>query len=620
MLELITNNSFLNTLGLTLIHFMWQGCIIALLLKSALMLIKPHHSQLRYAASAIALIASLCVPVCTFLLLYQPDSASYVVAQESELIELMRSSAYLNEENHLDELLSFSAYLSMLWLIGVSYLSCKLLIEFYFVNQLRYKQASEPSDKLLAKFHQLSAKIGLLKAPELMISLSAKVPMAIGWLKPVVIIPVAMVTRLDKEQLEMLMLHELAHVKRYDYFVNIVQTIVEILLFFHPMVHWMSKQMRNEREYCSDDIAIKHCGNPIAYAHTLTDTAALCHGHQHSIPTMAMAVSGGDLTQRVVRIVNHHCAQKPRHGKWIASAIVLSSIALISSQHLITLTLLGNGGVNLLPLKNDESAVVLQDHNDKLVVKNTSLANQLLLRDSTILPEQDVKQTFKNETHQPPHVTVSTNLKPATTSAKTQQPLQNTKPYVIKTSTSADALKPLAQPSKAIIAKATEPRKSISHSAAKKPEQLTHQSLAVEKAFKRQPSLSIKQQQYQQQLADLAAEVESSSQNQQQHLPITPRKNQQTNQLVAPKLIKAVEPKYPALAKRKGIELEVTVHFTIDEQGKVQDIEFEPTNRITYFRRNIKNAMEQWQFLPATQNGKPVKTQMSKIFSFNLVS
>jgi TonB family protein len=616
MLELITNNSFLNTLGLTLIHFMWQGCIIALLLKSALMLIKPHHSQLRYAASAIALIASLCVPVFTFLLLYQPDSASYVVAQESELLELMRSSAYLNEENHLDELLSFSAYLSMLWLIGVSYLSCKLLIEFYFVNQLRYKQASEPSDKLLAKFHQLSAKIGLLKAPELMISLSAKVPMAIGWLKPVVIIPVAMVTRLDKEQLEMLMLHELAHVKRYDYFVNIVQTIVEILLFFHPMVHWMSKQMRNEREYCSDDIAIKHCGNPIAYAHTLTDTAALCHGHQHSIPTMAMAVSGGDLTQRVVRIVNHHCAQKPRHGKWIASAIVLSSIALISSQHLITLTLLGNGGVNLLPLKNDESAVILQDRIESTALKTSSLANQLLLRDNAVSAIQDIEHASTEVIKQAINENSLTPIESLASSSNTQ-PLQQ---HNAASKVTPSSVNILPQTHDKLLTKTTDNHKLLANTAPKAPQQLTHQSLAVNDAFKRQPSLSIKQQQYQQQLADLAAEVESSSQNQQQHLPITPRKNQQTNQLVAPKLIKAVEPKYPALAKRKGIELEVTVHFTIDEQGKVQDIEFEPTNRITYFRRNIKNAMEQWQFLPATQNGKPVKTQMSKIFSFNLVS
>ncbi len=82
--------------------------------------------------------------------------------------------------------------------------------------------------------------------------------------------------------------------------------------------------MRNEREYCSDDIAVQHCGNAIAYAHTLADTASLCtKTHNHTIPNMAMAASGGDLKQRVIRLVDHHCAPSNNISKWFASATII---------------------------------------------------------------------------------------------------------------------------------------------------------------------------------------------------------------------------------------------------------------------------------------------------------
>jgi hypothetical protein len=100
--------------------------------------------------------------------------------------------------------------------------------------------------------------------------------------------------------------------------------------------------MRNEREYCSDDIAVKHCGDAIAYAHTLADTAALhhaspsyCDKHAHTIPELAMAASGGDLKQRIVRLVNHHCTPKKDIGKWFAAASIISTVLFISSQSLI---------------------------------------------------------------------------------------------------------------------------------------------------------------------------------------------------------------------------------------------------------------------------------------------
>ena len=153
-----------------------------------------------------------------------------------------------------------------------------------------------------------------------------------------VLLPATMVTGLNSAQLEMLILHELAHIRRHDYLVNFLQTLIELLFFFHPGVHWIGKQMRNEREYCSDDIAVQHCGDAIAYAHTLTDTASLCaKNHFHTIPTMAMAASGGDLKERVLRLVDHHCAPTNNTSKWLAAVSLLLALALLSVNQLLTM-------------------------------------------------------------------------------------------------------------------------------------------------------------------------------------------------------------------------------------------------------------------------------------------
>jgi TonB family protein len=196
----------------------------------------------------------------------------------------------------------------------------------------------DPSPELLLRFNQLVKQIQLTSTPKLLISLKAEVPMAIGWLKPVVLLPIAMVTNLNSVQLEMLILHELAHIRRHDYLVNFLQTLIELLFFFHPCVHWVGKQMRNEREYCSDDIAVQHCGDAIAYAHTLTDTASLCSKkHCQTIPQMAMAASGGDLKARIIRLVDHHCAPTNYSSKWLAASSLLIAISILSINQLLTM-------------------------------------------------------------------------------------------------------------------------------------------------------------------------------------------------------------------------------------------------------------------------------------------
>ena len=378
------------------------------------------------------MLANLLLPIITFLIIYQTESSptNYLAdsfALNELLQELKQPDALFSYQELVETLPLLLPYLSVLWLMSVVLLAGKLLIEISIVNKLPKQAVVKPSEELQNRFLALAQQINLKIAPRLLISLKVDVPMAIGWLKPVVLLPANMVSGLNNAQLEMLILHELAHIRRHDYLVNFFQTIVEILLFFHPAVSWVSKQMRNEREYCSDDIAVQHCGDAIAYAHTLADTASLCtRAHHHTIPDMAMAASGGDLKQRVVRLVGHHCASTNNISKWLASATIIFSILLLSSKQLLTIPLLDvwhnpwkqvNNTVNNTKINSNQAQSSNNESNKEL--SNTSLAQQLALRTS-----DDIKQNLLVAKSK------ATNKKPLTTIEKDKKTVEM---YPLKT-------------------------------------------------------------------------------------------------------------------------------------------------------------------------------------------
>ncbi|MGB2606884.1 MAG: M56 family metallopeptidase, partial [Candidatus Sulfotelmatobacter sp.] len=123
-------------------------------------------------------------------------------------------------------------------------------------------------------------------------------PAVIGWLRPIVLLPVTALTGLSEEQLQSVVAHELAHIQRFDAFVNVFQIVVETLLFYHPGLWWLNRRIRVEREHCCDDVAISLCGNPVEYARALT-----LMEEWRSAPALAMAANRGPLSERVFRLL-----------------------------------------------------------------------------------------------------------------------------------------------------------------------------------------------------------------------------------------------------------------------------------------------------------------------------
>jgi TonB family protein len=672
MQESLISHPYFSSLALTLIHFMWQGCLIALALKLALILTSQKNPQLRYTYASLAMLSCLILPFITFALIFQrasitlADSIHRLPLSDFAVPGIQNNSFYWSK--YIIELLP---YLSVSWLTIVMLLTIKLLVEVFMVNQLPRQSLIPTDDKLAARFIQLVEKMQLSTTPSLLISLKTEVPMTIGWLKPVILLPASMLSGLTTSQLEMLILHELAHIRRLDYLVNFVQTLVALLLFFHPAVQWISKQMRNEREYCSDDIAVQYCGDAIAYAHTLADTAAICSKHRHhTIPNMAMAASGGDLKQRVVRLVDHHCTPSNDLGKWMAATALILSLLTFSTQQLFTLGIFDIGvnhqkiipafmssinskqssmtkmtvasqvltsrasyphplipvkrptinqsllvtatWVNNIDLENQAPALKL-DMSKQLTASAHNILNTLSTINSSITQEQI--ETHRREKKSIAMVTHSNNVMALITEySETKILIENAATEQLPISTfsfrNTHLSRYLSAPNNDYSAPLTQLNNPTVANVDILDKNTLESQLSLIDEF--QPNSSMDEQ--------------FSPTNSMMNLSLLAQKTQKTgidesNIDLSPlqekaKIISAIDPEYPSSAKRKGLELEVHVHFTIDESGQIKNIEFEQQNKIGYFRNAIKTAMRKWAFHPAKIDGQPVESKMTKIFSF----
>ena len=649
--ESLINNPLLAALAITLIHFLWQGALVAAVLKAFLSLISYQKSQLRYALSTLAMLANLVLPTITFFFVYDIDYRQVTnLVYSLPLLDQSFNLEHIQTNIWYVEWLEYLPLLTMVWLSFVIVLTLKLIIELYNVNRLPLQGCTKADITLQTRFNQLISQVGLSQPVSLLLSHKTDVPMAIGWLKPVVLIPFSMVSGLTPQQLDMLLLHELAHIRRHDYLVNFFQTLVEITLFFHPSVRWVSKQMRNEREYCSDDIAVKHCGNSLAYAHTLADTASLCANHRHhTIPNMAMAASGGDLKQRVVRLLEHqqHCTKTNDSGKWLASVSILLTVVFLLSKYSFTLPIidLQSGSISL-----NNSATYL---NKSLLLQavpnvepeniNTSLASHLLAIDNadgansaSISPANAEPKKFNSKLKV---IAVEPANELAIVNQYSTNPYYNELPFIgANTSDTKNEAQPiieaLTQHLPAQQNQANSNTKSISEIAFERTD--SKRNVAKNNSYTKQISNLLNEpvtssdtltntlnrshpKNYYQTAKSVQLGTNNNHFNQATLNDNDISKHDLQHKTVAAKLLSSADPKYPSSAKRKGIELEVMVEFDIDRNGFVRNIEFESKSRVNYFRSTIRNAMEKWRFLPAKKNGRAVESKMSKIFSFSLL-
>jgi uncharacterized protein (TIGR03435 family) len=316
-------------LGWTLLHFLWQGTAIAALYAIArLRWTRPHS---RYLLACFAMTAMAAAPLITFATIGASDAATHQavaagIAAASPTANPMptRSASFpiLATRALPDDAMP---WLVMAWFAGALLFSARLLGGWLVAARLGSTQVHPAPAQWQQTLHQLAARLRVSPPVRLLISALVQVPTVVGWLRPVVLMPVGALAGLPAEHIEALLAHELAHIRRHDYLINILQGLAEAMLFYHPAIWWISNHLRNEREHCCDDIAVSLNGNALTYARALADLES----RRPSPFTPALAANGGSLKDRIARLLGQ--PRRPSHATLApgaGAAILLATAAL----------------------------------------------------------------------------------------------------------------------------------------------------------------------------------------------------------------------------------------------------------------------------------------------------
>lgn len=330
-------------IGWVLVHFLWQGCTVGAVLWAVLKILTRASSNTRYFAACAGMALMMMAPVVTFTVLNEPEpitpapqvfvEKTFAAAETYQETTVAAAETISTEIQQipLGDILSEKLEAALPWCVigwaaGVAALSLWYLGGWCQLQKLRLIGTRPASERIAAQTADLARRLGISRAVRVSESMLVQVPTMIGWLKPVILLPATALTGLDEMQLRAMIAHELAHIKRHDYLVNIIQTAFEILGFYHPAVWWMSKQVRIERENCCDDMAAELVQDRTAYA------KALFSMEEIRIQQLALALhaSGGSLIDRIGRLVGKHETPRSKSG-WVPTAITFGLlIALIS--------------------------------------------------------------------------------------------------------------------------------------------------------------------------------------------------------------------------------------------------------------------------------------------------
>ena len=301
----------LRPLAWSLVHFLWQGALVAIALELALLCLRERSAGLRYVVRCAALAVMGAAPLVTFWILRRRGIAAGEAGPTAPAGPSGDGGVWL-------------LLVVLVWSIGAGVCGARLLRGYLHIRRLQRGAAGDPLPAAWqARFDALARRLGVRAVARVIDSARLSVPTVVGWIQPVVLMPACVLTGLSREQVEALIAHELAHVRRHDFVVNLLQCALEALLFYHPAVWWVSKGIRDEREFCCDDVAVGLAPDRVAYARALA-TLEAWRGTKLQI---AMSTTGGSLMHRIQRTVGIRPQARAR-GPLSALGVLLVAAAL----------------------------------------------------------------------------------------------------------------------------------------------------------------------------------------------------------------------------------------------------------------------------------------------------
>ena len=356
---IFTESKLIEALGWTLAHSVWQLALIAAILFIALRCTFDNSPNVRYLISVFAFVLSVIVPVVTFLQIAQKPGAFLFPATESYSVEKVddRILAERTRTNSATEIQQpvpaerlsnqaasltsareflnrtipvFFPFTIFAWLLGMAFFSLRLAGGVWKLHEYKTLGIAPADNGWQKRFQRLAISLGIDRKVALLQSSFIQTPIAVGLIKPLIIIPASVFLQMDPSQLECIIAHELIHIRRYDCVINVFQSVAEIFFFYHPAIWWMSATIRREREFAADAAVLNTSGNHITYATALANLEEIRHLTKINAPSIAMAANGGNLMQRIERILNKKTETSTAFSAWSAGlAFALVSVLLL---------------------------------------------------------------------------------------------------------------------------------------------------------------------------------------------------------------------------------------------------------------------------------------------------
>ena len=393
-------------LGWTLIHSLWQLTLLALVYRFLLWFPISRRAQVRYVLGMSLLTLALVFPIATYFQVYEPplvvelsqNSADMAIPMETEtgtagelLLLTETESEETPKELSLEEkmgqfLTQFEPFLTPLvmgWALGVLIMGLRFLGSWLYLRNLRQEGSLTVENPWESRFQDWVRQMGIGRPVQLRYSPKVSEPLTLGHFKPLVLIPLGLLSQQSPQQIEALLLHELAHIRRYDFAFNMIQSWIEILFFFHPAIWWLSREIRESREHCCDDAAVAVSQDPLSYAQALTQLQLNIVKHPKSQLTMSASGNTSNFTQRIYRILG-----QPSQNLVSSRGNVFAILAFIATFFLA-----------FQQQQYQEEEAMLDNFLENTAVDTTTLQNWLLF---TIRPEtqQDALNQWLSEVGQ----------------------------------------------------------------------------------------------------------------------------------------------------------------------------------------------------------------------------
>lgn len=562
------DHALIEPLGLSLLHFLWQGALIGLLYAATLPLTRGATAHARYGVAVLALAALAVAPLVTFGLLLQSGTGASLNPGGAGLEASVLTMRVGGEAGAGSA--GVMQWIVFAWLAGVIMLSARLLLGWHFLRRLRRSADFAAAQALRPRLQALVRRLDITRPVALAVSAGIRSPVVIGWLKPLVLLPPAIASGLPAKQLEMVLAHELAHVRRLDHLVNLCQTVIETVLFYHPVVHWVSRRIRIERENACDDLAVAATDDRLAYVEMLASLEKL----RFSGPRLALAVHDGQMLSRIRRLVERG---RPDRQLGLTGPALLAALLLAAT-----------GSLQLL---DDETQEQPADTTTAQVPRIEPASPDLPVQEDTTASTPAPRVPAEPE-------------QPAASEAESGRAgvgEQTGEPEPDTTVT--------AGPADRNVADGNTPESMPADSEPPgMPEMETERLPPVSEMFER-PAGS--------ELAMVERPVLSAP-----TLPDPPARRtlpQPEQALSGGKLIERIEPDYPPTARQRGVDGSVEVEFRVTRDGSVQDVRvLDETPRGLSFAESAREAIAEWRFEPFREGDRPVDHLVRLEVTFDL--